>query len=173
MNRWFVLALCLFSFNVYAQSREADGTMPGVVDYSMSFEEMFLAADLGAPFDEMNEEHFPINTGIGTVCVEYRLYVYEQRKDPDARRAIIADGFHPANMAELLAFGAQYPNYQRLALIKALGSVWDHEWCGWHYPVLYAWDNGKIRVIWRDNTFGPLFNTQPIAYLGVLEVSCE
>lgn len=53
-------------------------------------------------------------------------------------------GYRPANIAELLALGAQYPDIQRQFPIVALGSVWRLRSSGPCVPCLWGddWERG-------------------------------
>ena len=54
-------------------------------------------------------------------------------------------GLRPANLPELLAFGAKYPKKQREFPIVALGSVWRY-WCG-SRSVACLWSVGSLRFL--------------------------
>ncbi len=56
---------------------------------------------------------------------EWKFFNAEQTMGTeDAAAAIIADGWQPARIEHLLAFGEKYPDEQRSYEILAIGSVW-------------------------------------------------
>lgn len=95
-----------------------------VVDYSKSLADMILAGAYDWVNSDITSEHFPVK-GKGKVELNPELVHYGQGMSSDE---IVQDmdkrGLRPGTLAELLAFGAKYPDKQREFPIVALGSVW-------------------------------------------------
>ena len=97
---------------------------PLTVDYSKTFEQMIAAGSYDWVSSDITSEHFPVK-GTGEIELEGQLIHYGRNMSSEA---VLADldqrGLRPATMAELLAFGAKYPELQRQFPIVELGSVW-------------------------------------------------
>lgn len=78
--------------------------------------------------NDITDEHFPQEgSGDKSVVIELKHYgVALSSKDATAR--LKEDGLRPANAAEILAFGAAYPDVQREFPVISLGQTW-------RYPV--------------------------------------
>lgn len=94
-----------------------------VVIYDLSFREMVAAGHYeGGVHDDLTSERFPI-AGEGVETVEVRNFHFNRScASEDALRWIKADGWKPAKIEHLLAYGYKYPEEQRKYPIVALGS---------------------------------------------------
>lgn len=96
---------------------------PITVDYNLSLEQMIAAGHYDWVNADITSNHFPV--GSGTATLEGRLVHYGKNMSSEA---VLADldqnGLRPATLAELLAFGAKYPELQRQFPIIELGSLW-------------------------------------------------
>ncbi|MBU6500273.1 MAG: hypothetical protein KGJ89_00345 [Patescibacteria group bacterium] len=99
-----------------------------IVYYSLTLSRMIAAGKYDWVNSDITEEHFPVlraNRGKEKVVVE--LIHFNRDIDSDgAVRGLDRMGFRPAELPELLAFGAAYREKQREFPIVALGpnSVW-------------------------------------------------
>lgn len=96
------------------------------VDYSQSLQEMVEAGRYGWVNPSITQENFPIENK-GTQEVD--LVLVDPEKDVKTKEAedeIKIRCLRPANIAELLAFGARYPDLRKKLSIVALGSVRVH-----------------------------------------------
>ncbi|MBI4090447.1 MAG: hypothetical protein HY422_00305 [Candidatus Komeilibacteria bacterium] len=104
-------------------------TYPVTIDYADTFEQRLASGRYDWKNSDIKEKNFPIK-GEGTVERNLELAHYGKDMSTDAVLAAIdAQGYRPATIEELLAFGAKYPELQREFPIVALGSVWRH-WRG-------------------------------------------
>jgi len=96
---------------------------PITVDYSMTLEQMIAAGRYDWVNSNITPEHYPL-VGSGTVTLDAQLVHYGRDMSSEA---VLADldqkGLRSATIAELLAFGAKYPELQRQFPIVELGSV--------------------------------------------------
>lgn len=93
------------------------------LDYGMSLEQMIAAGQYDWMNSDITKERFPI-VGSGVVEFECKLFHFDRNvSSEEATRLIIADGWQPAKIEHLLAFGAAKPEEQRKYPIIALGSV--------------------------------------------------
>ena len=99
------------------------GSYPIEVDYSLTLEQMIAEGEYDWVNSDITSTRFPI-VGTGKVGLEGQLEHYGRNMSSDA---VLADldqkGLRPATIAEILAFGAKYPELQRQFPIVALGSV--------------------------------------------------
>ncbi len=94
-----------------------------VVDFGKSLEEMIAAGCYDLKNDDITAARFPISGG-GTVSVDAKLFHFNRTMTSDAvERELEAAGYRSATIAELLAFGASFPEVQRQFPVIALGSV--------------------------------------------------
>ena len=94
------------------------------IDYTMSLKEMIKAGNYNWKNDDITDAHFPI-TGEGTADVKLRLICLARTATTkEVEEHLTAMDLRSATLAELLAFGATYPDKQREFPIVALGSSW-------------------------------------------------
>lgn len=99
---------------------------PVEIDYSDTFEQRLAAGRYDWKNSDITEKHFPVK-GEGQIQVDLELAHYGKSLSTEAILAAIeAQGYRPATIEELLAFGATYPEFQREFPIVALDSVWQH-----------------------------------------------
>lgn len=95
-----------------------------VVDYSMSLANMILAGDYGYVNPNITAENFPVQ-GEGAIELDGVLVHFNRDiESDDAVKEMDQMGLRPATMAELLAFGAKFPEIQREFPIVGLGHSW-------------------------------------------------
>jgi hypothetical protein len=126
-----------------------------VVDYGLSLEQMIVTGHYDWVNDSIAAERFPI-VGEGKMELEVQLFHFDQSiSSEEAVRLIRKDGFEPAKIEHLLAFGATYPEMQRKFPIVGFGSscmVYGER----YVPVLYGGDSVRsLRLSywdgdWRD-----------------------
>ncbi len=104
-------------------------TFTFTVDYSLSLPEMIVAGRYDWTNGNINAANFPLSLPKGQVegSVETKgeLFHFNCNIGSDeAIRLMDGDGYRPARIEELLAFGAKHPELQRQFPIIALGSDW-------------------------------------------------
>lgn len=104
-------------------------TFTFTVDYSLSLPEMIAAGCYDWTDSDINAANFPLSLpkgqGEGSIETEGELFHFNRNIDFDeAIREMKKDGYRPATIEELLAFGAKYPELQREFPIIAARSVW-------------------------------------------------
>ncbi len=99
-----------------------------IVNYSQTLEQMIAAGHYDQKNSDITEEHFPIpplKRGKEEVAIELVPFPFNRDIESDyVIRELDKAGLRPAELPELLAFGAAYPEKQREFPIVALGSVW-------------------------------------------------
>lgn len=94
-----------------------------LVDYTMRFAKMIRAGNYDWVNDNITAKNFPI---IGSGQEGIALRIVHFNRDISTKKALTEldkRNLRPATLAELLAFGAKYPEFQRKFPITALGSV--------------------------------------------------
>lgn len=93
------------------------------VDYGMTLEQMIAAGNYDWKNDDITAKRFPLS-GTGKVAFEPKLFHFDRDiSSENAIKEMEKDGFRPAKIEELLAYGAILPEEQRKYPIVALGSV--------------------------------------------------
>ena len=85
---------------------------PVTIDYSNNIEEMAQAGEYKWSNEEINPNKFPI-MGEGEKKVKLRLKYFGKHhsyEDEDIVRDIKHNGWRPAKVEELIAFGVKYPD---------------------------------------------------------------
>lgn len=120
---------------------------PITVDYSLTLEQMIVAGAYDWVNSAITPKNFPVK-GKGIVILDAQFIYFGCSMSSDA---IIAEldkiGLRPATHAELLAFGAKYPELQRQFLSVALGSVGE---VGGGRFVVYLWRHADERRLNLD-----------------------
>jgi hypothetical protein len=95
------------------------------VNYAQTLEEMIAAGKYDWLKSDIKAKNFPVD-GKGTSAVNIELVHFNRTMHSDEALAELNKMglLRPANLPELLAFGATYPDKQREFPIVALGSVW-------------------------------------------------
>jgi hypothetical protein len=109
-----------------------------IVDYRKSLEAMIADGCYDQVNPDITPKRFP-TTAAGTVQFETKVFHFDRNiSSEDAVVAIKKEGFEPAKIEHLLAFGAIYPEEQHKYPIIGLGSVADVS--GTRYaPYLYRY----------------------------------
>jgi len=93
------------------------------VDYDMSLEAMIKAGHYDVIETDITAKRFPLS-GIGQVAFEPKLFHFNRNiSSKDVIKEMEKQGFRPATIEDLLAYGAALPEEQRKFSIVALGSV--------------------------------------------------
>lgn len=122
------------------------------VDYSLSLVEMIEACKYDWYCTNINAVNFPLRFPKGqkkrSLELEGVLFDFGRHIGyGEAIRLMERDGYRPARIEELLAFGAKYPKLQSQFSILALGSVWeDHVACLRKFT-----DKKAIKLEWVEN----------------------
>ena len=135
------------SASATSQSTAVLSTYPVTVDYSRSMEQMVAAGEYNTKNDNITQEHFPLQ---GSDQIEVELHLVHLNRDASTD-SVLAEldrrGLRPAILAELLAFGAKHPNFQKEFPIIALGSVWQN-WGGYRsVACLGSWGGARSRSL--------------------------
>lgn len=97
---------------------------PIIVDYGQTLSQMIKAGNYVWTNSDIKSENFPIvetsKAEVETVLVHLNKKVSTEH----VLKHLDSLGLRPATIAELLAFGAKYPDVQRQFSVVALGSVW-------------------------------------------------
>ncbi len=145
------VALCLIRGEVTLD------VYPITVDYSMTLKQMIEAGRYDWVNSDITSKIFPVK-GKGIVNLDTQLVHF--RRDMSSEPGIAEMdkmGLRPATHAELLAFGAKYPEFQRQFPIVALGS--SDEVLG-DRSVLYLCSGGRGRSLnlsWFGGDWGGSF----------------
>lgn len=97
-----------------------------VIDYTKRISEMIVAGNYGW-FDNqlINDINFPLPVGkIREETLIVKLFHFGCTVSEAEVRALLGKNYRPAELPELLAFGAQYPDAQIQHPIAAIGSSW-------------------------------------------------
>jgi hypothetical protein len=126
--------------------QEAGGTrLP--VNYDFSLPEMIAAGRYDWANSDITAKRFPTaETGTKEIVVEVAHFGCNMSSE-DVVKELAKRGLRPANLAELLAYGAAYPEEQRKYPIVALGSV--ARVFGWR-GVPYLFEVGSERRLSLD-----------------------
>ena len=125
-------------------------TFPVVVNYDMTLAAMIAAGRYNFINDSITDEHFPLQTGVGSVEVTIQLVHFNRYiSSDDAISELDRQGLRPVWLEELLAFGAAYPENQREFPVVALGSVWRGSDGRRGVPCLWSGSDGRdLRLGW-------------------------
>lgn len=106
------------------QDAPSTTTYPVEIDYNDTFEQRLGAGRYDWKNPHIKEKNFPVKSK-GKVNRVLELVHFGKFMSTEAVLAAIdAQGYRPATIEELLAFGAKYPELQREFPIVELGSVW-------------------------------------------------
>ncbi|MEI6835422.1 MAG: hypothetical protein WCK59_01190 [Candidatus Falkowbacteria bacterium] len=117
-----------------------------IVDYSKSVEQAISEGNYDIKESDINANNFPVDPELigKTVKVKSRLFNFDE---PLISQRVIREmdqvDYRPANLMEILAFGAARPELQRVITIIAFGSRWeDHD--GYYcLPALHVCNNKR------------------------------
>ncbi|MEK7078409.1 MAG: hypothetical protein AAB911_02465 [Patescibacteria group bacterium] len=117
---------------------------PVTVDYTRTLSDMISAGHYDSVNDDITADHFPVS-GEGVVEVKLELVHFDRvMESDDVLKELDKDGLRPATLAELLAFGAKYPDIQRQFPIIALGAVWQNRRGYRSVPALWGSSIGRF-----------------------------
>lgn len=95
------------------------------VDYGLTVVQMIAAGRYGWANDDVTWDNFPHDRTLNKIKITAELIHFGRNMSTDAVLAELdRRGLRPATMAELLAFGASFPEEQRKLPIVELGSIW-------------------------------------------------
>ena len=121
------------------------------VDYGRSLKEAIQAGKYDWANDYITGENFP-SIRSGVTEVEIVLVLFEPWTRPEAVLEEMTErGLRPAELQELLAFGAAYPDVQRKYPVLAIGSEWRNPLGEQFYPKLDVGRDGRIVSIRRGD----------------------
>jgi len=133
-------------------ARKPRDTFPVTVNYDLSVAEAIGAGNYQAVHQDINARNFP-STRSGQVALDIVLVRFEHRmKSEDVLQELDKEGLRPAELPELLAFGAKYPDVQRKFSVAGLGSVWQDRKGYRSVPCLYEASEGRyLDLHWWDD----------------------
>ena len=105
-------------------TNDIDNTYLVTVNYDLSVKDAVKAGKYDWTKDDITTKHFP-SKRVG--IAEQKIILVHFNRDikvDEAIRELDKMGFRPAELPELLALGAKYPDIQRDFPVIALGSVW-------------------------------------------------
>ncbi len=127
------------------ESVRAENTFPLKVNYDLSVESLVAHGKYDWKNDNITSKNFP-TTRKGTAELDIILvHLDRDVSTEEAIKELDKLGLRPAELQELLAFGAKYPDEQRKYPIVALGSVWRSLDVR---LVPYLWSGGDRRVLY-------------------------
>jgi hypothetical protein len=130
-----------------------------------------LSVDYGRPIERLVEEghydwaHIDISSELfaterqGTAEITIELVHFATRtQTEEVLTAITRNGLRPADIVEILTFGATYPDEQRRYPIVARGSLWIGT-CGGHFvPCLRTGSKGRyVDLYWFGGLWDPYY----------------
>jgi len=136
---------------VEAASKRRD-TFPVAVNYDLSVEEAIQAGDYQAVHREITSKNFP-SPRKGQAELEIMLVRFDDRMTSEGVLGKLdEEGLRAAELPELLAFGATYPDVQRRFSVVGLGSVWRDRKGYRNVPCLYTASEGRyLDLHWWDD----------------------
>jgi hypothetical protein len=127
-------------------------TFPMTVDYDLPLAAAIDAGNYQGVHRSITQQNFPSRRH-GQAQVEILLVRYEQRMESESvLRELDREGLRAAELPELLAFGAAYPDVQRRFSVVGLGSVWKDRKGYRNVPCLYEASEGRyLDLHWWDD----------------------
>jgi hypothetical protein len=141
-----------FADAICQAARKPRETYSVAVNYDLSVEEAIAAGNYQAVNAAITSRNFP-STRTGQADLEMVLVRFDRRMtSPEVVRELDQEGLRPAELPELLAFGAAYPEVQRKCSVVGLGSLWrDRKGYG-NIPCLYSASEGRyLDLHWWDD----------------------
>lgn len=109
--------------NLIGQKEVSKEQLVVFVNRDLSLAEMISAGKYDCVNDGITTERFPIK-GRGVADTSFKLVPLDRNIESDeAVEELAKHGLRPADLAELLAFGAAFPEEQRKYPVAGLGSV--------------------------------------------------
>ncbi len=110
--------------NIIKNNKIVDDIYSAIVDYNMSLAEMIKVGKYDYVNGEIASKNFPI-MGSGKVDISFELvHLNKSASSEEVLLHMEKNNLRPATLAELLAFGAKYPEIQREFPVACLGSSW-------------------------------------------------
>ena len=133
-------------------ARKPHDIFPVAVNYELSVEAAIDAGSYQAVHGDITSKNFPSQRS-GQAELEMVLIRYEHRmKSENVVEELDKEGLRPAELPELLAFGAKYPDVQRKFSVVGLGSVWKDRKGYRNVPCLYEASEGRyLDLHWWDD----------------------
>jgi hypothetical protein len=139
--------------DILAQAaRKPREAFPVTVNYDLSVEEAILAGAYQAVNGSITSKNFP-SSKKGQADLEITLVRFDERMSSESvLRQLDEESLRAAELPELLAFGAKYPDVQRKFSVVALGSVWKDRKGSRNVPCLYEASEGRyLDLHWWDD----------------------
>jgi len=139
--------------DILAQAaRKPREAYPVTVNYDLSVEEAIDAGAYQAVNASITSKNFP-SSQKGQADLEITLVRFDERMSSETvLRQLDEESLRAAELPELLAFGAKYPDVQRKFSVVALGSVWKDRKGSRNVPCLYAASEGRyLDLHWWDD----------------------
>lgn len=137
------------------KKERAENRYPVVVDYGVSLQQMIEAGEYD---NEVSIKNFKEERKRGkeTVIIElYQVNGGPVEAEPTIRWIAEAEGFRPATLRELLAFGIKFPCEQFRYDIATVGDSVESEEFGRQFPYLFQFDTDRCfswTPAFRDGT---------------------
>lgn len=113
------------------------------VDYSKPLPEMIATGRYDWTNSDITSGHFPAKgSGVAELKLEL-VHLGKAASTDEVLRYLDEQGYRPATLPELLAFGAKFPEEQRKYPVVALASVWRRSDGSRDVPYLYRDDAGR------------------------------
>jgi len=127
-------------------------TFPLLVNYDLPLADAIDAGQYQGVHASFTRENFPPARS-GQAEVEIILVRYQQRMESEnVLRELDKEGLRAAELSEILAFGAEYPEVQRRFSVIGLGSVWKDRKGYRNVPCLYEASEGRyVDLHWWDD----------------------
>jgi hypothetical protein len=127
-------------------------TFPLSVNYDLPLEEAINAGNHQGVHGSITPENVP-STRHGQAHLDIILVRYDQRMESEnVLHELNREGLRAAELPELFAFGAEYPEVQRKFSIVGLGSVWKDRKGYRNVPCLYEASEGRyLDLHWWDD----------------------
>jgi len=114
------------------------------VDYERSVEDGVKASRYDWVNRDITNRNFPSKKGRGTAEVAVELVHFDRDISVlEALRELEENGYRPADLWELLAFGEKYPEVQIKFPVAALGSIYRHPNDHYFSPLLYGFNSRR------------------------------
>jgi hypothetical protein len=120
------------------------------IDYGMTVEQMVEAGNYDWNNRDINSRNFPAK-GDGAVETTLELvHLNKVARTAEVEAYLKANGLRAATLAELLAFGAKYPEIQLEFPVVALGSSWFDPLSDRYVPYLFRRGSERtLSLVWR------------------------
>ena len=141
--------------NLKNKSKESN-LFPLKVNHNRTIESLVKVGKYDWSHIDISSELFPTKRkGISNITIEL-IHFSSRKSTKQVLQEINKNGLRPANIKEILTFGATYPKEQIKCPIVAIGSMWVGS-CGGHFvPCLRAGSKGRyVDLYW----FGGIWDT--------------